>query len=155
MAERSINAPWAEVSPNQAEQMRRWGWRLPAQLPGNLMLYDARRSERGKPVLHLAFSDGLSTVSLFQQRGRLDESDMVGWRQESIDGAQIFVMDTIPRRVAWSSDGTVYTMLADAPMGTVRNAVRSLPHRRDSEPGVRTRVGRGLARIGSWLNPFD
>lgn len=155
MAERPVTAPWSEVSAEQAQQMRRRGWELPAKLPGNLMLYDARRSERGEPVLHLAFSDGLSTVSLFQQQGRLDERDMAGWRRESIDGTQVFVMDTIPRRVAWSSDGTVYTMLADAPIGTVRDAVRALPHRGNSEPGMRTRLGRGLSRFGSWLNPFD
>ncbi|HEU0130187.1 MAG TPA: hypothetical protein VFQ85_04255, partial [Mycobacteriales bacterium] len=58
-----------------------------------------------------------------------------------------------PRRVVWSGGGTVFTVVADAPAAALEDLVAALPHG-DPGPGLGTRLGHGLARVGSWLNPF-
>lgn len=151
---RILGMPWLPLRPARMASLRAAGWALPSALPGELTRYEARsRSTDGQDVVHLSFSDGLSTVSLFEQRGTLDDRDMSTWRRTRMSGANVFVRDTIPQRVVWASGGTVYTLLADAPADTVRAVVRSLPHRQH-DTGLIPRVGRGLARVGSWLNPF-
>ena len=59
--------------PAAVDELREQGWRVPEGLPGGFRLFDARLSAPGEPehVLHLAYSDGLSTTSLFTQRGAL------------------------------------------------------------------------------------
>lgn len=147
--------PWdRRLEPADLARLRDRGWAVPGTLPGGLELYDARSDDHGGEVVHLSFSDGLSTVSLFEQKGRLDPRRFASWRRESIGGARVYVRDTLPRRVVWASRGKVYTVLADAPEDTVDAIVGRLPH---STPrnGVLPRLGRGLARVGSWLNPFS
>lgn len=154
-SEQVLGMPWLPLKPGRVAALRAGGWALPKALPGDLTRYEARsRSTDGQDVLHLSYSDGLSTVSLFEQRGTLDDRDMSTWRRTRMSGAWVFVRDSIPQRVVWASGGTVYTLLADAPADTVRSVVRSLPHRQH-ETGPVARVGRGLARVGSWLNPFS
>jgi sigma-E factor negative regulatory protein RseB len=148
-------SPWPDsVDPTTLARMRTAGWRCPRELPGSLQMVDARRgSQRYSGILHLSYSDGLSTVSLFLQRGRLDESGLTGYRRTTVDGDPVYVLDSVPARVVWSADGTVYTIVADAPPRTVDQVVASLPHTGD-EPGGWQRLSRGLGRVASWFNPF-
>lgn len=137
------------------ESMRSEGWAVPQTLPGELELYDARsREQDGTRVLHLSYSDGLSTVSLFAQRGRLDTDSLGGWSRDRIGEAEVWVGRAVPQRLVWSGGDKVYTLVADAPSETVDAAVRSLPHAQQSD-GVLARLGRGLGRVGSWANPFS
>ncbi|HLZ37665.1 MAG TPA: hypothetical protein VKP64_07865 [Mycobacteriales bacterium] len=46
----------------------------------------------------------------------------------------------------------VYTMMADAPAEVVAAAVAALPPA--AGEGPLRRLGRGLARVGSWLDPL-
>jgi len=147
--------PWdRRLEPADLARLRDRGWAVPRTLPGGLELYDARSGDDGGEVVHLSFSDGLSTVSLFEQKGRLDARQLASWRRQNIGGTRVYVRDTLPRRVVWASGGKVYTVLADAPEDTVDSVIGQLPH---STPrsGVLPRLSRGLARVGSWLNPFS
>jgi hypothetical protein len=47
----------------------------------------------------------------------------------------------------------VYTVLADTLDADVVKAVGALPHR-GSPHGVMARLRHGLARVGSWFDPF-
>jgi sigma-E factor negative regulatory protein RseB len=147
--------PWnRRLETADLASLRAAGWAVPDTLPGGLELYDARSGEDdGDEVVHLSFSDGLSTVSLFEQKGRLDTRRLASWRQQKIGGTKVYLRDTLPRRVVWASGGKVYTVLADAPDDTVEAVIDRLPH---SSPrtGVLARMGRGLTRVGSWFNPF-
>ena len=137
-----------------AGQLRADGWHVPERLSSGLELVDARVTGDGDAVtLHLAYSDGLSTVSVFQQRGVLDEEAVAGWRREDVGGAALWVQDAFPRRVVWAGGGAVFTVVADCPKGTLDDLVGTLPHGTPG-PGLATRLGNGLARVGSWLNPF-
>ncbi|MDQ1687553.1 MAG: hypothetical protein QOK42_528 [Frankiaceae bacterium] len=131
------------------------GWIVPRVLPGQLVLYDVRMHDDGS-VVHLGYSDGLSTVSVFEQRGRLDEGAVAGWRRDTVDGADVWWDgSTLPARVVWSARGRVWTVVADASAESVRDVVSELPHEKAPHRGFWARIGHGLSRLLSWLNPFD
>jgi sigma-E factor negative regulatory protein RseB len=138
------------------DALRRDGWQIPAALAGDLELYDARmRTHDGERVLHLSYSDGLMTMSLFAQRGRLGGTKLAGFTRQQVRGAPVWVRPSTPERVVWGGGGRVFTLLSDAPPEAVTAAVVVLPHERPAKTGLLARLGRGLARLGSWLNPFD
>ena len=63
-----------------------------------------------------ATGGGLAVVSLFVQRGDLAAA-MPGWRQITVRGRTVYSVDPDDRSFAWSADGFVYTVIADAPDG--------------------------------------
>lgn len=125
------------------------GWHLPAGLPGGLPLYAAARSQTVMgQVVCLGYSDGLSVVSLFVQRGTLAPK-MAGWVPVDLSGHLVYV---VGHSITWAGRGFVYTMIADAPPQTVKEVVASLPPA--SSPGFLGRIGRGLDRLAALVNPF-
>jgi sigma-E factor negative regulatory protein RseB len=147
---------WSEkVDYSDRAAMNGRGWHCPDQLPGALDLVDARRGgDADAPILHLSYSDGLAAVSLFEQRGRLDAGNLDGYRREEADGRVLYVRDGMPQRVVWSAQGTVFTLVADAPASTVDKVVAALPHDPVEGGGGWDRLGRGFERVASWFNPF-
>jgi sigma-E factor negative regulatory protein RseB len=134
--------------------LREEGWQVPESLADELDLFEGRMTGEGdERVLQLSYADGVSTVSVFEQRGRLDTGSLDGWRKVELAGERVWLQDAFPRRVVWSGDGTVFTVVADCPSATLEALVRTLPHG-DPGPGVGSRIGHGLARVGSWFNPF-
>jgi sigma-E factor negative regulatory protein RseB len=125
------------------------GWQLPATLPGGLSLYEAAQSGLGAgEVVDLGYSDGLSVISLFVQRGTLAPK-MPGWQPVSLNGHLVYAAD---HSITWAGHGFVYTVIADAPPRTVEDVVAALP--RNSAPGFFERMGRGLSRMAALVNPF-
>jgi sigma-E factor negative regulatory protein RseB len=136
----------------QLDRLRAAGWPLPAQLPGQLTL--VRASETGRPsnaVVDLAYSDGLSVISLFVQRGHLP-AQLNGWTEVALRGDRVYASGRDQRSLAWSARGFVYTLIADAPDQTLDQVMGTLPH--TGGPGFFGRMGRGLRRLVSWLDPF-
>ena len=144
---------WTEpFSQAQLLALRARGWLVPAQLPGGLSLFTGAETEASNgTVLDLGYSDGLSVISVFEQRGHLATS-LAGWRKTTVAGHVIFVADPDQRSLTWSGRGMVYTVVADAPTQTVDAVVGALPH--DKPPGFWKRMTRGLHRLASWVNPF-
>lgn len=132
------------------------GWRVPGELPGGYVLFEARRPAReGGQVLHLAYSDGLSTLSLFSQPGGMTGEPRAGYTARSVGDARVLVADDTPERMVWSGGGQVFTLVSGAAHEDLLAVVGALPHDRSAATGVRGRLGRGLARVGSWVNPFS
>jgi sigma-E factor negative regulatory protein RseB len=120
-----------------------------------MILVDVRRQNTGTAtVLHLSYTDGLSTISVFVQRGRLDTSQFDRWRRQQMGGHVYVHDDGLARHVTWSGHGRVYTVIADAPPRALATLVQSLPHG-EKHRGLWGRIEHGLARLGSWLNPFN
>ena len=150
----AADAAWTSTLDRAAlHRLRRHGWHCPAMLPGPLTLVDARRGGDERDIVHLSYSDGIASVSVFEQRGRLDEDHLEGHRREDGHGYQVWSRGEVPRRVVWSSGELVYTVVADAPEATVDAVVAALPHRA-AGGGTLGRLGRGLDRVASWFNPF-
>ena len=125
------------------------GWHLPAGLPGGLPLYAAAQSQRGMgQVVCLGYSDGLSVVSLFVQRGTL-ATKMTGWAPVNLSGHLVYVAG---HSITWAAPGFVYPIIAEAPLQTVKQVVASLPHA--ASPGFLGRMSRGLDRLAALVNPF-
>jgi sigma-E factor negative regulatory protein RseB len=155
-AEQSLAAtvrPWTDrLGPGQLAALRVHGWPAPAAMPGGLTLYDASESETptGR-VVDLAYSDGLSVVSLFVQRGRLPGA-LPGWRQTSLSGHPLFLRNPAEPDLTWSAGDYVYTVVAAAPAPILAGVVDALPHQ--ARLGFWSRMGRGVRRLLSWANPF-
>lgn len=145
----SWSAQPAEVA---VAALRAKGWHIPTRLAGDMVLFElTSTSGRSGEIVDASYSDGLSVVSVFVQRGQLTAS-MAGWRKAAIEGQTVLSGQPDDRTLAWSAGGFVYTVIADAPSDAVSQVVAGLPH--DQPPGFWQRVGRGLRRLGSWLNPF-
>ena len=132
--------------------LRRDGWHVPERLPAGFRLFDTEM--RGE-VLQLAYTDGLSTLSLFAQDGRLGTEPMRGFTREEVDGRAVWVRGSSPERVVWAGGDRVWTLVSDAPQDAVRAAVAALPRGPEPDDGVGARLGRGLSRLAGMLNPFD
>ena len=144
--------------PENAAQLRAQGWWAGSTLPGGLTLYDAREVGTGSAtLLHLSYSDGLSTVSVFEQRGRLAAGTLpAGWTHVALpDGRVVVRADGQPLRVAWQAHALVVAVIADVPPGAVTPLIEALPY--GAAPAthgmVVGRVSRGLHRIGAMLTP--
>ncbi|TDB90483.1 hypothetical protein E1264_05005 [Actinomadura sp. KC216] len=131
--------------------LRDRGWPVPKDLPGRLTLHDARRDGNGGAV-HLSYSDGLAAVSVFVQRGTIDERTLSGWQKTVKRGRTIFHRESLRRWAVSAGDGFVYTVLTDAPLSTADAVAASLP--RDTT-SFWTRVSRGAHRLTAVANPFD
>lgn len=152
-APRTVEMPWAhQLAGADLGSLRYQGWPVHSVLPDRLSLYDARQLDGEGPVVHLSYSDGLSVVSVFVQRGTLDASSVANWRKATRGGRTVYLRDTVQQRAMWASRGYVFTVLADAPPPVVDNAVAALPH---GDTGFWGRLGRGMNRLTSWANPFD
>src|SRR4029453_13322932 len=63
------------------------GWATPGGLAPRFQLTDVRRlTTDGDTILHLTYTDGLSAVSVFQQRGHLDAQRLDGFRPPRVRG---------------------------------------------------------------------
>ena len=123
--------PWSgQVDQSELASLRASGWPLPARLPGNLVMFASDRGIHalGRQIVDLSYSDGLSVVSLFVQRGELPQA-MPGWRQVTLNGRTVYSTGPGYRSLAWSARGFVFTVIADAPPDTVAEAVAALPRR--------------------------
>lgn len=145
--------PWTDpLSHGQLLALRTRGWQVPSQLPGGLSLFTGAETDASTgTVLDLGYSDGLSVISVFEQRGNLPAA-MAGWRKTTVDAHVVFVAEPDGRSLTWSSRGMVYTVMADAPTQTVYAVIGALPH--DGPTGFWKRMSRGLVRLASWVNPF-
>ncbi|HWG03122.1 MAG TPA: sigma-E factor regulatory protein RseB domain-containing protein [Trebonia sp.] len=131
------------------KQLNGQGCLLPGTLPGDLNLYAAAQATTASGrVVDLGFSDGLSAVSLFVQRGTLP-GQLPGWQPARLAGHTVYVAQ---HEITLSARGFVYTLVADAPAATVDGVVGSLPP--DSRPGVLGRISRGLVRLATLADPF-
>lgn len=129
---------------------------LPAAelLPGGFELLGAAELDgAAPPTVHLVYGDGLYTLSLYIQRGRLAERA----RQDATvlplpAGGSVWRWPgSEPRRVVWSGGGLTFTAMTDAPIGALLTAVAGLPN--DPAPSTLRRLARGLTRVADRLLP--
>lgn len=138
-------------------RLRTAGWHVDPALAGGFQLYDARVASTAgaghRPVLHLSYSDGLCSMSVFEERGRLAGKALAGWRPVSLGGRIVYIDGAAPQRLVWQGGDVVYAVLTDASPTRVASAVAGLPYG-DPGNGIVARMARGFDRLGSWLDPF-
>lgn len=123
-----------------APELSRQGWFCRGEL-AQLSLVKLRSSGPGDPAaLHLVYSDGLATVSVFEQTGRLTGAPS-GSSWDDTVGA--YVQDGTSSLASWQSADTVFTVVTDGSSELLAAAVAALPH----EP-VPERTTMGTIRAG-------
>lgn len=125
------------------------GWPCHETLAGDLRRVSGSYTEEGQ-VVALAYSDGRSSLRLFEQVGVLDRDALDGFVRARLGGSEVWVRGGTPLVLTWDRDGTVFTIVSDADRPRIARAVADLP-RTGQEPGPVDRVGDGLTRMSGWL----
>ncbi|HEU0129925.1 MAG TPA: sigma-E factor regulatory protein RseB domain-containing protein, partial [Mycobacteriales bacterium] len=87
----------AELRTTDLESLRRNGWHVPAALPSGLELVAARLHGAGdEATLQLVYADGVTTASVFEQRGRLDTGSLRGWERARVGPERVWVQGAFP-----------------------------------------------------------
>jgi hypothetical protein len=120
------------------------GWYCRGDLAG-LSLVRLRTDEAIDPdALHMVYSDGVSTLSVFEQRGQLS-GPPAGSRYDEV--LQAHVAAGTPTMATWQSGDRVFTVVTDGSAELVRAAVQTLPHVQVPSPTTMERIRAGWVRI--------
>lgn len=128
------------------------GWVAPSQLPRGFRL------ERGyarddHTTLHLVYSDGLYTLSVYEEVGRLDDDAVAGAVRTSRHGTHVWHWPGAqPLTMVWTGNGMTFTAVSDAPWGQALAAISAFPS--EGARGMPERLWHGVRRVSSWLWPF-
>ena len=111
-----LAAPPTTLLPTrQALSLTDRGWSYPAQLNGGFQLSHLCQVDIAGGMLRADYTDGLSTFSVFEERGSLDTSSLGGFRTETFAGDPLYVRDGLPMTIVWQSGDTVFTVVTDVP----------------------------------------
>ena len=134
----------ATLTLSKAAQLRRDGWVCADRLAG-LSLLRLRTDQTDDPTLvHLVYSDGLTTLSVVEQRGQLSGAPTGSTHNETL-GA--WVTTGMPTTATWTSGDVVMTAVTDGSRETLAAAVAALPHEARQQPTTMERVRAGWSRI--------
>ena len=143
----AVTGPSAtRVSTQYVATLEDRGWACPRDLAETFALTRLHRLDGRRDIMHASYTDGLSTVSVFEEHGRLDRSAVAGFEERRTDGGTLWVRPGLPTVVLWEAAGTVYTVLTDAPPYTWGAVVAALPHGGAAEPSS-SRLERGFQRM--------
>jgi sigma-E factor negative regulatory protein RseB len=142
--------PWDDVvSAAELSELRADGWPCPAQLPVGFVLLDARRAnvEAGRSAVHLTYGDGLSAISVFLQRGRLDRARMTGLTQRKWGDTDVYLRAGPPQVMVWQGGATVITVVGDVEPNDLERTLSALPRQpnRGTLDSLQQRMGTALA----------
>jgi hypothetical protein len=144
------------LTPTDRAVLEDRGFVVPHGLPAGYELLGGYEVEGASvPTLHLVYADGLYTLSVFQQQGRLSRRALEGATELRAEGGGVVWRwpGSEPRRMIWSGDELTFTALTDAPVDELLSVVAGLPN--DPPPSILDRLSRGIVRVGRWLWPFD
>lgn len=145
-----------EVTTADPELLREDGFVIPASLPRGYELTTVLEvPDAVVPTLHLIYVDGLYSLSVFRQQGRMRSTATVGASElrTPTGGAVWRWPGSEPRRIVWSGDGATFTALADTPTDELLDAIVGLPT--DPPPSILGRLDRGSSRVARWVSPKD
>lgn len=141
------------LSTSVAAALNDKGWACPERLASYFHLSFVHQLEAGSNVMHVEYTDGLSTVSLFEEHGTLDTSQLWAFQARQVGDDLVYVRDGLPTVAVWQSGEKVFTVVTDAPDQLLGSFVAHLPHSVAAEPGIADRIGSGLSRIAGALTP--
>lgn len=125
------------------------GWPCHQTLAGDLHRVSGELTGEDE-VVSLSYSDGRSTLNLYEQNGVLDSAALDGFESRQMGGSQVWVRPGTPTIVTWDDDGTIFTIVTDIARHRIAQALTDLP-RGSYERDVGDRVGDGLNRMSAWI----
>ena len=141
--------------PGRADRDAGTAGHCPKVLPGPLRWSTpAAGTATGGGIMHLSYSDGIATVSVFEQRGRLDADGLAGHHARGRRRAR-----GLGQRRGAAAGGLVVRGGGLHRRGGRAGAYGGPGGRGPAAPTGRRRdtlgrLGRGLDRVASWFNPF-
>lgn len=134
----------ASLTLSSVSDLTTQGWYCQGQLAG-LSLVRLRSDEATDPdALHMVYSDGVATLSVFEQRGTLGEPPAGSRLDESL---HVYVRDGTPTMATWRSGDRVFTVMTDGSPDLLRAAVAALPHQVVEAPTTMDRIRAGWGHI--------
>jgi len=125
-------------------RLDRAGWSCPRGLAGLSLVRLQSDGSSNPSTLHLVYSDGLATVTVLEQRGRLPDSpEGLAWDPT----LRAYVRHAATEVASWQSRDRVYTVVTDGSEELLTAAVRSLPHEASRTPTTLDRILTGWAKI--------
>ena len=120
------------------------GWTCPADLAG-LSLTRLRSNSTVDPTgVQLGYTDGLVTVSVFEQRGRLSVApDGASWDP----ALKAYIWHGASEAATWQSGDTVFTVVTDGSEALLGSAVDALPHADSRPPSTMDQIKAGWVKI--------
>jgi hypothetical protein len=129
---------------SNAPELTRQGWFCGTDLAGLSLVRLRSDSALTPKAVHLVYSDGLATVSVFEQRGQLSGTP----RGSAWDtGLGAYTKEGASSVASWQSGGAVFTVVTDGSTGLLAEAVRSLPHEPRPERTTMERIREGWAKL--------
>ncbi len=150
-----LAAPQTTVlSKTAAPALNDLGWTCPQSLTPRFQLSLLHQVHTGGGVMRAEYTDGLSNISVFEERGSLDTSALDDFHGVLVAGNLVYLKAGLPMLAVWESGGTVFTVVTDAPRAMADALIARLPHVASQEQsGVVTRIGHGLSRLVSTVSP--
>jgi negative regulator of sigma E activity len=147
----SAAVAWTEIPLAGLARWRAEGWPCPERLPEGFVLLDARREtdSSGSSVLHLTYGDGLSAISVFLQRGRLDDDRLTGLSSQTWGDAVLHVREGWPEVMVWQGGPTVITAVGEAEPARLRAVLSTLP--RQAKRGTLDSLQHGMGSALAWF----
>lgn len=142
------------LSKTAAPALNDLGWTCPQSLTPRFQLTLLHQVDIDGGVMRAEYTDGLSNISVFEERGSLDTSALHDFHGVLVAGNLVYVKAGLPMLAVWESGGTVFTVVTDAPRAMADALISRLPHAASQEQsGVVTRIGHGLSRLVSTVSP--
>lgn len=134
----------ASLTLSSAGELTNHGWACEQQLVGMSLVRLRSDAATDPGALHLVYSDGVTTISVFEQKGALVavgpkanwDHDLGAYRESGVLSS-----------ASWQSGTTVFTVVTDGPAEVLDSAVRSLPHVAPQTRTTMDRVQAGWSRI--------
>lgn len=148
-----LGAPSAVAAPEVAvavdvDALAHDGYEVPRSLGAGFTLLGA---EHADGMVVARYGDGLSVLSVYQQHGRLDQRALAGATVREVAGRDVFTWPgSEPLPLVWTGGDRTWTVVSDAPLPVIEDAVASLPGDHVGHD-VPSRISRGLARAWQWL----
>jgi hypothetical protein len=124
------------------------GYDVPRSLDAG---FDLLSVEHHRDMAVARYGDGLSVLSVYQQHGRLDPSELASAEVRTIAGRHVWTWPgSEPLRLVWTGGERTWTVVSDAPLAVIEDALVSLPGDHVGHD-VPSRIARGLGRAWHWL----
>lgn len=138
----------AAPGPADLDALADAGYEVPRSLDAG---FDLLRVEHAEGMAVARYSDGLSVLSVYQQHGRLDPSQLQGASVQTLADRDVWTWPgSEPLRLVWTGEDRTWTAVSDAPLAVVADALASLPGEHVGHD-VPSRITHGLSRAWHWL----
>ncbi|MGI8459244.1 MAG: zf-HC2 domain-containing protein [Propionibacteriaceae bacterium] len=143
-AQLAVSQTTASMLLSSAAPLVTLGWSCQDTLNGLSLVRLRSDSATSPTMLHMVYSDGLRTVSVFERKGELTGAPSgSSWSPE----LKAYVSPGFPATASWQSGGAVFTVMTDASPDLVTAAVHSLPHEPLPRATTMARIVAGWSRI--------